>query len=318
MIYQMDPGYLADFLSAVASPAKAAIEDFSRPGVIPVQGALVPKERTARAYRDWGISATSYESISLALKQAGGSPVTFEINSGGGLSEGVDALMKEIYAYEGKKTAVVSGTAASAAYGIASQCDSIIASDEGDLIGSVGVAIDAYVSSQLISISSTEAPNKRPDLTTEEGKSVVRITLDQIHELFVEQIAKGRGITPEKVNSDYGRGGVLTARHALKAKMIDSIGKGANQEKEKEKMEKNQEWACAHLTLGDACGDILLAVQAIRDGRELDATMHSEYMAAQLRANKIQQRAAEDASAETSARAVAEDDFWGPLLKGDE
>ena len=44
-----------------------------------------------------------------------------------------------------------------------------------------------------------------------------------MHALFAERIASGRGITVEKVNADFGQGGLLLADLALAAGMIDTI-----------------------------------------------------------------------------------------------
>ena len=120
-------------------------------------------------------------------------------------------------------TATISGLAASAAFGLASQADSVVATNRGDMVGSVGVVSGYYVEDDFIEITSTEAPEKRPDVTTEEGVASVRKRLDSLHALFAQAIARGRGTDEATVNKDFGRGAVLVAADALKANMIDSI-----------------------------------------------------------------------------------------------
>ena len=111
----------------------------------------------------------------------------------------------------------------SAAYAIASQCDSIITASEGEGIGSIGIVVDCCIDDSYVSITSSNAPNKRPDVATEEGVNQIRKELDAYEELFIEAIASGRSTTTEEVIKKYGQGSVTTARNALKYGMIDSI-----------------------------------------------------------------------------------------------
>jgi len=70
-------------------------------------------------------------------------------------------------------------------------------------------------------VTSTEAPDKRPDPTTAEGQDVIRAYLDAVHALFAEAIARGRGTTVADVNENFGRGAVFVAADAKKRGMID-------------------------------------------------------------------------------------------------
>ena len=322
MIYLMEPSLLREFLVAKNAEPRSAV---SRPrmstGKILVEGVLVQSEVDADYYRSWGISSTSYEAISKELRASSG-PVEFHVNSGGGESAGCDELMKEIRA-RGNSTAIVHGMAASAAYGIASQCDEILCTSEADLVGSIGVAIDAWVSDRVVSISSTDAPKKRPDLKTEEGKAAVREMLDQIHELFVEQIAIGRGCTVEKINTNYGRGGVLTARNALKNGMVDgyvSIQKSEEKSMDLQTLKAEhpalfaeivngeRDRVKAHIDLGKSSGDLELALKNIVEGAGFDGPVQAAYLAANMRRGAVEARVKEDP--QVTPKTVSEDDFW--------
>src|SRR5690606_31600120 len=67
-----------------------------------------------------------------------------------------------------------------------------------------------------------------PDVTTEEGKAVVREYLDQLEDAFVSAIAEGRSratgakVTAAMVRQSYGRGATLLASAALDAGLIDA------------------------------------------------------------------------------------------------
>jgi ClpP class serine protease len=96
------------------------------------------------------------------------------------------------------------------------------------MFGSIGIAASFLVDESIVEIASTEAPKKRPDVSTAEGKAIVREELDAIHEVFVEAIARGRSTTTTNVNRNFGRGAIVLARDAKRAGMIDSIAAGAS------------------------------------------------------------------------------------------
>jgi ClpP class serine protease len=130
-----------------------------------------------------------------------------------------------------KKPLVARATSAqSAAYAIAAAADKIEAVGRAAMFGSVGVAADVIVYADEISITNSDAPDKRPDLTTAQGRAVIVRELDAIAELFYGAIATGRskatksGFSTARVKADFGRGATLLADAALAAGMIDTIG----------------------------------------------------------------------------------------------
>lgn len=179
----------------------------------------------------FGGGNTTYSSIEEALAQANADPavrrVVFAVNSPGGEVSGLIALVDAIDASAKPTEALIGGMACSAAFAIAAACGRVVAQNRSTMVGSCGVVQSFYVSASVIDVTSTEAPNKRPDVRTEKGREAVRETLDQIHDLYAEVVARGRGTTAAQVNAEYGRGGVVLARQALQRGMIDAIGDGS-------------------------------------------------------------------------------------------
>lgn len=176
---------------------------------------------------------TAYTDVIEALAVAESDPaiksVTLNVDSPGGSVHGLFDLLGVLQSFS-KKVEVVSPGAASAAYAIAAVAPGKIrATNAAAEFGSVGVVASYQIPSdvQLIDITSTNAPNKRPDVTTEEGQAVIRAELDALHELFVGAIAEGRGMTSDEVNERFGQGGMLIASEAKKRGMIDSIAQPA-------------------------------------------------------------------------------------------
>lgn len=197
---------------------------------IRVEGILTPKfDLIAWLF---GEANTTYESITAALSLAGSDPnvkrVAWLIDSPGGTVAGLFETLAAIEAF-GKPMSVRASKAASAAYAIAAAAGSITAVSPASSFGSIGIVMSFFADDQIIDVTSSEAPNKRPDVTTDEGKAVVREYLDAVHDLFVDSIASGRTrasdqkMTAKQVNAEFGRGSMLVARDAKARNMIDKV-----------------------------------------------------------------------------------------------
>ena len=172
------------------------------------------------------------------------------------------------------------------------------------------------------------------DLFTEEGRAVIREELDALHDLFVESIAEGRGVSADNVNAKFGEGATLLAGEALKRGMIDSIttkqataNSGGNQQEAKsmdlqtlkaqhpdvyaaaaqEGVNQERDRVGAHLTMGKASGDMETAISAVEDGSAMTATLQAKYMAAGMNRADVQARQDDDAEAGAADNANASD-----------
>ena len=99
------------------------------------------------------------------------------------------------------------------------------------MVGSIGVVTTIPVQEQPdmdgyknIEIVSSNANLKRPDPKTKEGLAEIRRELDDLESTFIESIAKYRSITPEIIKADFGGGGVVIGRQAVKRNMADALG----------------------------------------------------------------------------------------------
>lgn len=197
---------------------------------IRVEGVLTPKPDLF----SWlfGGANTTYQQIKAALAVAAQDPsiraVRLLVSSPGGQVDGLFDMLGAIQAFQ-KPMSVRAARADSAAYAIAATAGKITAENRAAEFGSIGVVVSFYNDPEIVDITSTNAPNKRPDLNTEEGKATIREYLDQLHELFVDAIATGRSafggekFTVDRINSEFGRGSVFTAKRAKELGMIDSV-----------------------------------------------------------------------------------------------
>lgn len=197
---------------------------------IRVEGVLTPKFD----FFAWlfGGGNTTYADIQAALAMARTDDsikrVVFYVDSPGGQVHG---LFDTLAAIESFPKPMVSrcAYACSAAYAIPAMAGKIEAINPAVTVGSVGVVASYWADDGVIDITSTEAPDKRPDPSTEEGQAVIRKHLDAIHELFVDAIARGRSfatgkeVTVDMVNRDFGRGAVVLAKEAMRRGMVDKV-----------------------------------------------------------------------------------------------
>lgn len=210
---------------ANSSPAGYRVE--GKVAHITVAGLLTPEPDL---WAEWfGLANTTYNEIADAVAKAESDPnvkeVHYHVSSGGGMVDGIDIA---IYAIDSatKRTKVTSDYAASAGYWILTRAGvggTITATGPMATFGSIGVAVDVYSSTAVKRIASTDAPNKRPDVNTEEGVAIVRAELDAIHEHFANDVADARGVSRDKVNREFGQGGMLMAAEAMAAGMIDDV-----------------------------------------------------------------------------------------------
>jgi ClpP class serine protease len=199
--------------------------------IIPITGPIFPRANMMTEMS----GATSITSLQndhrVAMANAEIGAIMLLIDSPGGAVSGVSAFADMVAAGAKTKPTVahVSGTAASAAYWIATQTGEI-ALDRTGIVGSIGVAAaipkqvapdgDGYVSIEIVS---SNAQNKRPDPTSEDGVTEIRTLLDGIESQFIGDVAKGRKVSTDKVVSDFGQGGLKEGPRAKSAGMVDKI-----------------------------------------------------------------------------------------------
>jgi ClpP class serine protease len=209
--------------------------------------------------RYWG---TAYADIREDVQAADNDPnidrIVLDINSPGGLIHGVSATEIAIRSSKKETVARVGNIAASAAYWLACACNKIEATSKTAFFGSIGIMgtiidINGALEKQGIKrtvIISTDAPNKNLDPSTEKGYEEILNRMNKIHAIFAEAVATGRKTTIEKVNSDFGKGGVLIAEDALKVGMIDKITIGQISNNSEEEMANERTYSQAEFDAG--------------------------------------------------------------------
>lgn len=174
--------------------------------------------------------ATSYELLAQDFNKAVQNPnikgILLDIDSPGGEVNGCSELSDMIYQARGTKPiiAYASGACCSGAYWIASACDKILAADTA-ILGSIGVVsiFEKDDEDKTIEIVSSQSPNKRPDINTEEGKAKIQARVDELAEVFIAKVARNRGISEDDVVNNFGAGDVSVGKSAVRSGLADGL-----------------------------------------------------------------------------------------------
>lgn len=201
--------------------------------VLPVRGPIFRYANLMTAMS----GATSTEILArdfdVALNSARVHSIVLNIDSPGGVATGINEFGQQIFNARGKKpiTAYIGGLGASAGYWIASSASDVVIDDTGEA-GSIGVVM-AYRDTKVmkdkagireIEIVSSVSPNKRPDPDTPEGLAELRQRVDAMAAVFVDAVARNRGVTVDTVLNNFGRGGILVGAAAVKMGLADRLG----------------------------------------------------------------------------------------------
>ncbi|KAA3543519.1 S49 family peptidase [Pseudomonas sp. ST1] len=199
--------------------------------IIPVVG---PVFRYANLFTEIS-GATSTQVLATDLQSALDDPsiksIILNIDSPGGVAAGINELADQIHAGRARKriVAYVGGTGASAAYWLASAASEIVI-DETALLGSIGVVVEAVVEGEASSgrkryqIVSRNAPNKRLDMATEEGRAKVGETVDAMGEVFVAKVARNLGVASDAVPAMGDFGGLRVGAAAVESGLAHRLG----------------------------------------------------------------------------------------------
>lgn len=199
---------------------------YDRDGVaiLPMDGPLFPKANIFTSIS----GATSLEMVArdltIAEENSAIHSIVLKADSPGGLATYVDEFYSLVANCSKPVYTHVSGDAGSAMYWIASASEKIFLSPIS-LVGSIGVVRTLRPDpdeGELVFVSSV-SPKKRLDPESKEGRDDIMATVNNIAEVFVDNVAAGRGTSFEDVAQNFGQGGMLIGQSAVDAGMADRV-----------------------------------------------------------------------------------------------
>lgn len=223
---EIDERIMAARRTTTAAPAGVA--------VIPIHGTIIPR---ASAFGDVS-GGTSVMGIRTAFREAMAAgdiaSIVLDIDSPGGMVDGVPELAGEMRSARGRKriTAVANTEANSAAYWLATQADEVVVSKSAT-VGSIGVFTaheDQSVADEMAGIKTTlisagkfktEANPFEP--LSDDARSHMQSLVDNYYGMFVSDVARGRGTGIAAVRDGFGQGRVVSATEAIRTGMADRV-----------------------------------------------------------------------------------------------
>jgi ClpP class serine protease len=200
--------------------------------IIPIEGTLVHKLGTLRPYS----GMTGYDGIranlSLALGDDSVRALMFDIDSGGGEVAGCFDLVDEIHAVRGEKPmwSVLSESAYSAAYALASATDRIIVPRTGGT-GSVGVIslnVDLTralerdgIDVTLITYGDQKADGHPASKLSDAARARKQADVNIVGDLFVETTARNRKMAVSKVKAT--QAGTFLGARSVEVGFADAV-----------------------------------------------------------------------------------------------
>jgi protease-4 len=218
------------------NPASVGFEPVANFALVYGSGAVVTGKGTASRS---GAPVLASETVSAALRDAAKDDeiagIIFRINSPGGSALASDVIWHATKSSErnGKPLIVsFSDVAASGGYYVAAGADAIVASP-ATITGSIGVVVlrpvlrglfeklDIGVESLTRGRHADIASSANP--LSDGSRERLAAEVQSIYDLFVERVAMGRDLTPERVH-ELGRGRVWTGEQAHASGLVDELG----------------------------------------------------------------------------------------------
>lgn len=205
--------------------------------IIPMQGVIANRMKLMS-----DISAPGGVSSELLMQQLRGAiaddgvkAIVLDCDSPGGNVHGTDEVSALIAANRGGKPIVaqVNANCASAAYWMCASCDEIVMTPSSE-IGSIGVytihddisaALEKVgIKKTLIGAGKFKAENAPFLPLSEEAQAYTQKRVDSYYAMFVDRVAKGRGVEAERVRNSFGQGRMVGASEAIALGMADRTG----------------------------------------------------------------------------------------------
>ena len=198
--------------------------------VVPMIGTIFPRASMINASTGGTSLDALMHDVRVAEASADVERIVMVIDSPGGVVSDVGAAADMLRATTKPITAYVAGMGASLAYWLGSQAAELVL-DRAASVGSIGVvatttrqeSADAN-GRRSYEIVSSNAPFKRPDMTSEDGRAAVQAEVDAIEAAFLADVAAGRRVTVDRVRESFGRGAMVPAARAVEVGMADRIG----------------------------------------------------------------------------------------------
>ena len=203
--------------------------------VISIHGVMAKRMNLFHAISGGASTEMVGNEIRAALADREVKSILLDIDSPGGAVDGTADLGNLISSMRGQKpiATLADGLIASAGYWAGSAADQVYITNETTVVGSIGV-VSTHVdySEQLkqrgITVNEIYAGkfkrlSSQYKPLTEEGRQDIQSTVDYLYSIFVETVAKHRGVSVDTVLENMADGRLFIGQQAIDAGLVDGV-----------------------------------------------------------------------------------------------
>lgn len=204
--------------------------------IVGLQGVLTPRGSLLSLLFGGGLGGLQgfRRDLAAAVGSSDVEAIVLDVHSPGGLIGMIPETAAEVRAARDVKpiVAVANTMTASAAYWIASQASEVVVTPSG-FVGSIGVYLvhedwskaneAAGVDPTYISAGRYKVDGNFDEPLSDTARDAFQAEVNDLYDLFVADVATGRGTTPDAVRAGYGEGRVLPAKRAVAADLADRV-----------------------------------------------------------------------------------------------
>lgn len=201
-------------------------------GVLPLHGPIFPRANLMTELSGATSMQQFQQDFRQLLQNDRVESILLDVDSPGGSAFMIEEMAQEIRQARDEKPiyAVANTMAASAAYYLASQASELYVTDSG-LVGSVGTYMVHTDDSELkekVGVTETIISEGRfkaalIEPLNSDSKQYLQGLVKDVNDQFMQAVADGRNIPVDDVIANFGEGGIVGAKKALDAKMVDGI-----------------------------------------------------------------------------------------------
>ena len=213
-----------------------AYEVIDGAAVIPVTGVLGKGMSLLTKISGGTSTARLQEDLRAAIDDPTVRSIILRIDSPGGAVDGTQELADAVFDARSQPKPIVAladGCMCSAAYWIGAAASQVFITSDTTQVGSIGVVAShqdiskAEASQGVVTTEITAGKYKRiasqHGPLTEEGRASIQDHVDHVYSVFVDQVAKFRGVSVETVLSEMADGRVFLGRQAKEAGLVDGV-----------------------------------------------------------------------------------------------
>src|SRR3989338_7616096 len=205
--------------------------------IIPIEGIIAKKMNLLMQISGGASTQLIERDFKAALNDPSVQKIILNIDSTGGTVDGTFELANYIYENRGKKPiiAYTDGMMCSAAYAIGSAADKVFISGDTTTVGSIGVVAaheDISKMEEKLGVKTTEiyagkykriASQYQP--LSAEGFASIKERVDYLYAVFVNEIAKFRGVSAEEVIQKMSTDAapLFMGKQAIEAGLVDGV-----------------------------------------------------------------------------------------------